>query len=329
MKKVIISLILVLSIVSSAYAEDPLLWKSLKEISQKSQTQSNIANATKANYTYSASYKQSPQLKQAIRQYKSGNYIGAMQSLEDITYNDPGNALAHYYLGMTYVQVGDKNNASTEYDKVISLSPKSPLADNATIGKNNLSDNPTAYKTGNTSTFSMPDPSKLKMPVVQSQKDFLSDETKEKIREKNIKNIIDNVNNSRKTNPAVYKRLDNFDPSNKKSSLDKPTQEQITEAMQVLTKAGINPYTASATNTQQINPELMQMNMMMGALGGNGNNNNMMGGNSSNNMLPLLMMMQNGQGNNKVDPATIQAMMSSMMMPGMMNMYENNNNNNN
>ena len=283
MKKIIISLILAVSFVTSVYAAGV-----------------------------------SPQLKYAIKQYKSKNYIGAMQTLQGVTDKDPGNALAHYYLGMCYVQVGDTTKAATEYDMVITLSPNSELASNAHTGKINLSGNP--QPSSNLDKFIN--------PLVQ-KKEFFSEEAKLKIQEKNIKTIIENVNNKRENDPAIYNRIENLEPK-KSSSDEKPTQEQITEALEVLKKAGINP--VNSTNSymanmqaSQINPEMMQMNMLMSTMGGG---NNMNGGNSMNNMLPMLMMMQNGQGNNKVDPETIQVMMSQMMMPGMMNLYDNNNNNN-
>lgn len=286
MKKIIISLILAVSFVTSVFAAGV-----------------------------------SPQLKYAIKLYKSKNYLGSMQALEAITANDPGNALAHYYLGMCYVQVSDTTKAAAEYDMVITLSPTSELASNANTGKTNLSGKPQQAAPLD----------KFINPLVQ-KKEFLSDEAKSKIQEKNIKTIIENVNNKRENDPAIYNRIDNLEP--KKSSNDKPTQEQITEAMEVLKKAGIDPVNSTSSNianmqASQINPEMMQMNMLMSAFGGGGNNMNG-GGNSMNNMLPMLMMMQNnGQGNNKVDPETIQVMMSQMMMPGMMGLYENNNNNNN
>jgi len=282
MKKIIISLILAVSFVASVYAAGV-----------------------------------SPQLKYAIKQYKNKNYIGSMQTLQSVTEKDPGNALAHYYLGMCYVQVGDSAKAGTEYDMVITLSPNSELASNANIGKSNLSGNP--QPSNNLDKFIN--------PLVQ-KKEFLSDEAKSKIQEKNIKTIIENVNNKRENDPDIYNRIENLEP--KKSSNDKPSQEQIAEAMEVLKKAGINPVNSANSymanmQASQINPEMMQMNMLMSTMGGG---NNMNSGNSMNNMLPMLMMMQNGQGNNKVDPETIQVMMSQMMMPGMMNLYDNNNNNN-
>jgi len=243
-----------------------------------------------------------------------------MQTLESITQKDTGNSLAHYYLGMCYTQVGNVDKATAEYDMVVTLSPNSELATNAKTGKNNLKGLP-------------PEPTldKIITPVVNSVKGFLSDEANEKIQEKNIKTIIENVNNKRENSPAIYNRIQNLEP--KKSSDNKPTPEQIVEAMQVLKNAGFNLADSSAKTEQlsQINPEMMQMNMLMSAFGGGNNMNGMNSGGSSsmNNMMPMLMMMQNGQGNNKVDPETLQVMMSQMMMPNMMGLYDNNNNSNN
>lgn len=256
-------------------------------------------------------------LNAAIKKYKNKNYVGAMQDLDEVTLADPGNALAHYYLGMTYVQIGEKDKALIEYDRVIALSPSSTLATNANIGKNNLTENPQLQNLN-----------KLMNQTIQPAKDFYSDEARQKLQEKDINTIIDNVNNKRENNPEVYKRLQNLDPSAKKSSNDKPTEEEVKAAMEVLTKAGVNPYAQNTQTAQtpQINSDMMQMNMLMSAFGNSGNN--MYGGGSSsmNNMMPMLMMMQNGQGNNKIDPEILQVMMSDMMMSGMSGLYENHKN---
>lgn len=329
MKKIIISSILSVSFVTSVYAQQmPPLMKSDREIMQQNQmgpTQTN--NQTIQRVTYpalspSAKTASKNLLNLAIKKYKYGNYIGAMQTLQSVTEKDPGNVLAHYYLGMTYTKIGYADKAGVEYDTVIALCPNSELAKNATIGKGNLSGNPQPPVVEKTVT-----------PGMKPVQSFMSDEAKEKLQEKNIKTIIENINNNRENNPAIYKRIENLEPK-KSSSDDKPTQEQIAEAMAVLTKAGINPansYTstnpyAASMQAAQMNPEMMQMNMLMSSMGGGSNNN---GGNSMNNMLPMLMMMQNGQVNNKVDAETMQTLMSQMMMSGMTDLYSNNNNNNN
>lgn len=266
-------------------------------------------------------------LKSAIKQYKAGDYTGSMQNLETITKSDPGNALAYYYLGMCYSQIGNGAKATEAYQKVIALSPNSQLSTNASIGITNINPPPP------------PSPDSKQengLPVVEKikqSKDFLSEQAKTTYQEKNINNIIKNANDNKEVNPSLYKRLENFDPQKTKSDdtnkylNSTPTQEQVAEAMQTLSKAGMNPYAANMQNMQamqQINPEMMQLNLLMSSMGG-GNNN----GGGMNNILPMLMMMQNGQGDNKMSPEAIQAMMSSMMMPGMMDMFNSNNNNNN
>lgn len=290
MNKIIISLILALSILSTANAYAP-----------------------------------TKDLVQAIKMYQAGNYTGALLLLQNVKANDPGNALAHYYLAICYVQTGNKDKALAEYNQVIVLSPNSELAKNSAVGINYLTPSPAGVQTA--------------MPILKQDKGFISDKAKSKIQDVDIKTIIDNVNNKRDNLPEIYNRLENLDPSQKKSSEDsnKPTQEQIAQAMQILSNAGINtanqnisgfPNMQNIPNMQnlQMNPEMMQLNMLMGAFGGNGNNNN---NNSMSSMMPYLMMMQNGQGNNKVDPETIQAMMSTMMMPNITNFYDNNSNNSN
>jgi len=260
----------------------------------------------------------SPTLKYAIKQYKAKNYIGALQTLQKYTENDPGNALGHYYLGMCYVRIGDKQKANEEYTKVITLSPSSELASNAALGMNNISDTPQQETKPDITT------------TVNKTKEFLSDEAKTKLQEKNIKSIIENVNGNREISPDVYKRLPVYDNKKSDASTSTPSAQEIVDAMKTLSKAGINPSTVANAypSTPQMNPEMMQLNMLMSSMGGGGS---MYGGSSSNNnsmnMLPMLMMMQ-GQGGAKVDPETIQVMMSQMMMPNM-GLYDSNNNNNN
>ncbi len=268
-------------------------------------------------FAVSSVYADSTKLRQAIRYYKSGNYIGAMQALQELTAVDPGNALAHYYLGMAYVQIGSSDKASAEYDSVISLAPNSQLATFAQTGKTNL--NPTP-ETPVTDPFPVDNGVKL-------MKDFYSDQAFKKLQENKINNVIKNLNDNKEVNPDLYEQIKDFTPGNKKSSNQTaPSQEEIAQAMQTLSKAGIN--TAASYNpymqNMQMNPEMMQMNMLMSSMGGG--NGNMQQSNPMS-MMPMLMMMQNGQGNSKIDPETIQSMVTSMMMPDMMNIYQNNNNN--
>ena len=58
-------------------------------------------------------------LSSAIRLYKAKNYSQSYIALNDIVANDPSNAVAYYYLAMTSAQIGKKDEAIKNYEKVI------------------------------------------------------------------------------------------------------------------------------------------------------------------------------------------------------------------
>ena len=63
----------------------------------------------------------------AVFLYKNGNYTGCIDSMTKIIKNDPGNALAHYYLAISFTQIGDSEKATMEYKTVLSLAPNHQL----------------------------------------------------------------------------------------------------------------------------------------------------------------------------------------------------------
>lgn len=62
-------------------------------------------------------------LTNAIRLYKAGNYSECYVVLEEVIKNDPANALAYYYMGMTSAQIGREAEAISNYEKAIVLTP--------------------------------------------------------------------------------------------------------------------------------------------------------------------------------------------------------------
>ena len=242
-------------------------------------------------------------LVKGVKQYKNGDYLGTIQTMESVIKDNPGNAIAYYYMGISYVQIGKPIEAEAAYDKVIAIDPVSQLATLAETGKKQLK--PNAKKK---------EKKKEESDFMKSLQDNLySNTAKEDIEKRKLKIIMDKLNNHQKVDPSEYQELEDFSPDKSQA----PTPDEIAKAYQTLAKAGINPYQQGS-----MSPEMMQMNMM--GLGGQQNNNSM------NNMLPMLMMMQQqqqqGQGN--VDPQFMQTMLSNMMMPDLTNMYESNNNNN-
>jgi len=258
--------------------------------------------------TGSASAKGISKFKLGVQQYKSGNYIGCSETMKDVVNADPGNAVAHYYLAISYVQIGNKNEAIKEYNNVISLNPKSGLINYAKQGLNYLG----APAPATPEAKSQPQITNIPKETV----DFMTDKVKDTMREKNLNKVINDANsNSGQVDSGTLKRLDNF--SNKKSENKTPTKEQVAQAMQVLSEAGMS---------QSYNPEAMEMNMLMNSLGGQNTNGYGYGYNPMANMLPMMMMAQQG-GNQKIDPQLMETMMTTMMMPGMMQMSGSNNDN--
>jgi len=77
----------------------------------------------------------SPETAQAIRYYKAKNYVQTYVACQDIIKKDPSNALAQYYLAMSSVQLGRRDEAIAAYDAVISLSENGVLGSYAKKGK--------------------------------------------------------------------------------------------------------------------------------------------------------------------------------------------------
>ena len=64
----------------------------------------------------------STELAEAIKTYKAQNYSECYVMLENILKEDRGNVLAHYYMAITSAQIGKKEEAIANYDKVLILS---------------------------------------------------------------------------------------------------------------------------------------------------------------------------------------------------------------
>jgi tetratricopeptide (TPR) repeat protein len=63
--------------------------------------------------------------------YHNGAYSVAVPLFEDAVKKVPENSTYHYHLGLTYQKLDDSARARTEFEKAISLDPKSTLANEA------------------------------------------------------------------------------------------------------------------------------------------------------------------------------------------------------
>lgn len=224
-----------------------------------------------------------------IELYKNGKYQECINSADIVTKNDPTSVLGYYYIALSYAQLGKKDLAIKNYDKVIALGTNKSLSNYAKSGKAKL----------------QPKPVKEKAKQVTGAESMLEDVEEEK-----------------KPEPKkVEEKPKTEQPVAKKTNEGPPTNDEIVNAIRVLQRAGLlqgglgaltgtpqqqypqaNPQSYMDPRTQEMQQMLMMMN--------SGNNNN--GYNSGNDLMQMLPYMQNG---GKMSPQMIQMMMMKNMMP--------------
>lgn len=60
-------------------------------------------------------------VRQAINKYKTQDYIGCIQDLEEYSQDDPTNSISYYYTGIAYMKIGMKEKAIESFSKVSAL----------------------------------------------------------------------------------------------------------------------------------------------------------------------------------------------------------------
>lgn len=60
-------------------------------------------------------------IKEAINTYKTKNYLGCISALEEYTQRHKDSAIAWYYLGNSFMNVGFKDKANYAYDRVVEI----------------------------------------------------------------------------------------------------------------------------------------------------------------------------------------------------------------
>lgn len=253
--------------------------------------------------------------------YKGGKYQECVTKAELITKSDPTSVLGYYYMALSYVQLGKKDLAIKNYDKVIALGTNKTLTNYAKTGKSKLQKEPKVAKepakqvTG--ADFMLEDVDEEKKTPEASK----TEEKPKKVEE------VKKVEEPKKSQPVAQK-------SEPKTNDGTPTNDEIVNAIRVLQRAGLwqngnnqptqpqqtaqaqqqaQQYQQQMQQMQQsyMDPrtqELQQMLMMMNS----GNNNNGYGYNNGNDMMQMLPYLQNG---GKMSPQMIQMMMMRNSMP--------------
>lgn len=244
-------------------------------------------------------------IKVAIKKYKAGNYTGCLEDCLRILKTEKKNPIAYYYLAISQVQANQKEDAIKSYNKVLSYSTNPKLREYATTGKRCIETPdqcilPTSSK-GKTENLSDLD------KFILSPNNF-SPAVNKDFHQKHLDDIRNQINNNKDLDNYNFQKM-NKNIENDKIA-QKPTEEEINAALKVLKDAGINQNTVNnnSNNITEImnqNPEMMELNAMMG--GNQSNNNSML------NMLPY-MMMQNKTGTNNYSPQAMQAVIMNSMM---------------
>lgn len=217
-------------------------------------------------------------LANAIRLYKAGNYSQSYTAFNNIVKKDPSNAVAYYYLAMTSAQIGKKEEAVANYEKVISLSPNGQLGRYATKGKTCLE---TPDKCHEESEQSADD------RFIQSRfGSGFSDKARSEYEKQKIENLMREMNRGNDVTPQKFRDYKDF-------SSEVPTNDEIVAALRVLQRAGLSDV---------LNNNVNEMSLLTG------NNET----NSNNAMLNMLM----GSGNSSLSPQVIQSLLTNQMSVG-------------
>ena len=195
-------------------------------------------------------------LASAIRLYKSGNYAQSYEAFSNIVKKDPSNAVAYYYLAMSSAQVGNKNEAIANYQKVITLSPGGQLERYATKGK-------VCLETPNACNDTASADTELDRFIKSRFGCGFSDEARADYENQKLQNLRREINRSKDISPREFKNYKDF-------SSEVPTNDEIVTALRTLQRAGFNDiignnsYTDLSGLTNNQNSEYAMLNMLLG-----------------------------------------------------------------
>lgn len=232
------------------------------------------------NYSYAKSSTNS-ELANAIRLYKAGNYAQCYSDLQAVVKRDPSNVVAYYYLAMASSQIGKKEDALENYNKVLNLSPNSKMGIYSQKAKNCI-ENPSHCHDEENS---------LDAFVKGSFGTGFSDPVRSDYEKNKIENMMREMNRNNDISPAQFKEYKDFSSYNNET----PSNDEIVAAMRVLQKAGFGNI---------MNPNYSNMASDISLLTG--------GNNSGNNMMDLFI----GGKNSNFSPQLIQAMLTGQLTSG-------------
>ncbi len=194
-----------------------------------------------------------------VAKYRAGNYIGAMQDLEEFIKVNENNSYAKYYLALCYTRLGYKNKAHGLYDEISHDTQYPAIAfysQRAAVCLDNPADprcNPPK----------LPDAKQKEVDDItaflQSGR-MIHPSAMDKITRDRMERRIQNeeyLKRQEEMNQQFGDENSDFDGNNANSQQPNPnskasipTNEEIVYALDTLSKAGINPYDINSLNRQ-------------------------------------------------------------------------------
>lgn len=239
-----------------------------------------------SNIAYAKSASSNSTIANAIRQYKAKNYTQSYLTLSEYVKKDPSNPVAFYYLAMNSAQLGKRDEAIANYNKVLSLSPSGQVEYYALKGKTCLE-----Y------------PDKCNEPASKESEldNFIrgrfgsgfSNEARSIHEKQKIDNLMREINRDDEISPQKFKEYKDF------SSQAKPTDEEVVAALRTLQKAGFG----DIINHNNISSDLSLLTGRRDSYNG-----------SEYDMLYMLLGKNSGEA--KLSPQVIQSLLSNQMTAG-------------
>lgn len=229
-------------------------------------------NISEARTTNNAS------LSSAIRLYKSGNYAQSYTAFSNIIKKDPANAVAYYYLAMTSAQIGKKEEAIANYEKVLTLSTNGQLTRYARKGKVCLEA---------PEKCSEPDENETDMDrfIRSRYGSGFSEEARSDYEKQKIENLMREMNRNGEIAPGKFKEYKDF-------SSEVPTNDEIVTALRTLQRAGLGNIVGNNYNSD--------LSLLLG-------------NNQNRNDYDMLNMLMRRGGSSSISPEVIQSLITNQM----------------
>lgn len=181
------------------------------------------------NITFAKTTKTNAATAAGIRMYKSGNYTQSYVSFSDIVKADPSNALAYYYLGMSSVRLGKKDEAIASYKRAAEMSPNGILGRYAKKGITCVEE-PVKCSSVNV-YFDEEDTDEDKFIRSKFGSGF-SNKARGVYEQQKIENMKREINRNNELAPNKFKDYKDFSSQN-------PSNDEIVSAIRTLQQAGI------------------------------------------------------------------------------------------